>query len=415
MRNIYLFIVFFSLNLCNAQNLNVAGVIKRSGGKGIKNAVVKLEKSCQSTITDENGYFSIINDISKQGSLKLTINDSSLNLYINERIKAEVYCIDNKFKKTPLIRNEFDSGSYSIRLPAEGDKVLKSCVVKVKGGRYIIVNRSLVKTNNRKPVQKKWSSPKFIRNTSEDRDILSVIKKGFLNHQQLIENYNNVDIEINMIENEGFLKDVDGNVYNTVKIGGQIWTVENLRTTKYNDGTSIPYVQENELWRNLTGPAFCYYNNMNVKDTIKKYGIMYNWEVINSGELAPEGWRIPNDTDWIILENFLIANGFNWDSKTRGNKIAKSIASKVGWQKTAFEGAIGKDMNKNNRTGFSAFPSGFRLGDGRFINIGCVYFWSSSSSDSLRAHSRSLYYGSSLLMRNSCDKKFAMPIRLVKK
>ena len=129
----------------------------------------------------------------------------------------------------------------------------------------------------------------------------------------------------------GTITDFDGNGYQAVKIGNQVWTVENLRTTKYNDGTAIPYVTDSAAWVNLTTPGYCYFNNMVNADSIRKFGALYNWYAVDTKKLAPAGWHVPTDAEWDTLENYLIANGYNWDGTTDSNKIAKSLAAKTDW------------------------------------------------------------------------------------
>jgi uncharacterized protein (TIGR02145 family) len=99
------------------------------------------------------------------------------------------------------------------------------------------------------------------------------------------------------------LTDKDGNIYKTVTLGTQIWMAENLRTTKYNDGTDIPKVTVNNDWYNLTTDAYCWYNNDETafKDT---YGALYNGFAANT-KLCPTGWHIPSNADWTDLGNYL--------------------------------------------------------------------------------------------------------------
>src|SRR5674476_633708 len=98
--------------------------------------------------------------------------------------------------------------------------------------------------------------------------------------------------------------DIEGNVYHTVKIGTQTWMVENLKTTKYKDGTAIPLVTDNKVWINLPTPAYCWYDNdaTTYKNT---YGALYNWYAVNTGKLAPTGWHIPTDAEWTTLQNYV--------------------------------------------------------------------------------------------------------------
>jgi len=189
--------------------------------------------------------------------------------------------------------------------------------------------------------------------------------------------------------------DIDGNVYQTLKIGTQTWMVENLKTTKYNDGTSIPYVSDSTAWPKLSTPGYCFYNN----DAANKntYGALYNWYTINTGKLAPTGWHVPTDAEWTTLENYLIANGYNYDGTTTGNKIAKSLAATILWNTDTTDwapstniGDIGNDLTKNNNSGFAGLPGGARLSEGRnlspgrfsnsrFLTIGYNGIWWSST------------------------------------
>ena len=174
--------------------------------------------------------------------------------------------------------------------------------------------------------------------------------------------------------------DIDGNVYHVITIGTQTWMVENLKTTKYNDGTAIPNVTTNTAWAALSTGAYCNYNN---NETIgNKYGRLYNWNAIKTGKLAPTGWHVPTDVEWTNLENYLIANGYNYDGTTTGNKIAKSLASTTtDWTLSTNAGAVGNDLTKNNKSGFTALPDGFRYGpDGNFYFFGTnTYWWTSTA------------------------------------
>ena len=96
------------------------------------------------------------------------------------------------------------------------------------------------------------------------------------------------------------INDIDGNAYNKVTIGRQTWLVENLRTTKYNDGTLIPLVQDNTAWSNLITPGYCWFDNDEVANK-NPYGALYNWYAVNTGKLCPSGWHVPTDTEWTTL------------------------------------------------------------------------------------------------------------------
>ena len=119
-------------------------------------------------------------------------------------------------------------------------------------------------------------------------------------------------------------------------------------------------------------------------------------------EFAPEGWHVPTDLEWFILEEYLIAAGYNYDGTTTENKIAKAMASTTGWSSNTTTGAIGNDQSLNNSSGFNAFPEGQRFHSGEFIEEGDnAFFWSSTEvgGNSNSAWYRSLSYNSRGLYR----------------
>lgn len=209
------------------------------------------------------------------------------------------------------------------------------------------------------------------------------------------------------------ITDIDGNVYPTVKIGTQTWTIENLRTTRYLDGTLIPLVTDGAQWGNLSTPGYCWYNNNKIVN--KKYGILYNWYALDYKKIAPPGWHIPTDVDWIRLENYLIDNKFNYDGSVSGNLIAKSLAAQKSWVTSAITGSIGNTLSQNNKSGFSAIPGGFRNTWGKFDSLGNVCcFWSATESDALTAYSSFLNLGQLGLCGQIFSKKCGFSVRLVK-
>jgi uncharacterized protein (TIGR02145 family) len=216
----------------------------------------------------------------------------------------------------------------------------------------------------------------------------------------------------------GTVTDIDGNVYKTIGIGNQIWMAESLRTTKYRNGEAIPIVTDNSAWNALTTGAYCNYNNMNDLDTISKYGRLYNWfTVADSRNIAPEGWHVPTDAEWTTLENYLIANGYNYDGTLTGNKIAKSLASVTLWKSSTGSGDVGNTDYPaiRNKTGFTALPSGMREQNGsfypeRYYNT----LWSATGLDAYRAWDRGVYYSSSDVFRNSYNKLVGCSVRCIK-
>ena len=151
--------------------------------------------------------------------------------------------------------------------------------------------------------------------------------------------------------------DIDGNVYHTIKIGTQVWMVENLKTTRYNDGTAIPLVTDNAAWSNLSTPGYCWYNNdaSTYKNT---YGALYNWFTINTGKLAPPGWHVPSDADWTSLTTYL-----------GGENVAGGKMKAIGTIESGTGLWYAPNTDATNESGFTAIPAGERFNIGSFYNI----------------------------------------------
>lgn len=169
------------------------------------------------------------------------------------------------------------------------------------------------------------------------------------------------------------MTDVDGNVYKTVKIGDQIWVMENLKVTHYNDGTEIPYVTSDADWLAAGAsktPARCFYNND--PELGKVYGGLYNWYTINTGKLAPKGWHVPTNKEWskLIVTLVGIVGDYSYGHACR----------EVGTEhwKAPNEGAT-------NVSGFTALPGGSRYityaGILEFTDLTTDAVWWSSDED----------------------------------
>jgi uncharacterized protein (TIGR02145 family) len=174
---------------------------------------------------------------------------------------------------------------------------------------------------------------------------------------------------------DNLIRDADGNVYHTVTIGSQIWAVENLKTTKYDDNTDIPLVTDNAEWAALSTPACCWYNNDIANKEV--YGALYNWYTVSTNKLCPNGWHVPTDADWTNLTEYLTNNGYGYEGS--GEDIGKSVADTSGWTIDPTAGNVGNDQSSNNSSGFTAIPSGNRHMNGSFASIGDIDCWWSAT------------------------------------
>jgi uncharacterized protein (TIGR02145 family) len=185
----------------------------------------------------------------------------------------------------------------------------------------------------------------------------------------------------------GSATDIDGNVYKTINIGTQTWMAENLKTTRYNDGSEIPYVTDNSEWVALKTGAYRWYEN-DAENYKNLYGALYNWYTVKTGKLCPVGWHVPGDDEWKQLE---IALGMteeeadSWGGEDygdigRGTDQGNKMKAISGW--TSWEGVNG---NGNNSSGFSALPGGDTDWYGWYEIAGqCTSWWTSTQEGSGR-------------------------------
>jgi len=202
------------------------------------------------------------------------------------------------------------------------------------------------------------------------------------------------------------VKDIEGNKYRTVKIGTQIWMAENLKTTRYNDGTAIPVVEKYGDWVELSTPAYCWYNNDSAnKET---YGALYNWYTVQTDKLCPEGWHVASEEEWKELGVILGDDGNAGDAlKEKGT---------LHW-KSPNEGAT-------NSSGFTALAGGYRSFDGTFNLLKSDGFWWSSTESTWYRKSpdatptiaffRNLMYDGHDIYRNASEKSNGFNVRCIK-
>ena len=204
----------------------------------------------------------------------------------------------------------------------------------------------------------------------------------------------------------GGVIDIDGNRYNSVIIGTQEWMKENLNVSKYSDGTIIPQVTDPTAWAALTIGAWCYYNNTTANGTT--YGKLYNWYAVVGiydaaslnnpalrKQLAPNGWHVPSNQEWITLTTYL------GGESVAGGKM-KSIGTTL-W--------TSPNTGATNNSGFSGLPGGCR-DIGPFYSIGNYgFWWSSSEYNTTSVHLRDLDYDNATAYGYAGIKTVGMSVR----
>jgi uncharacterized protein (TIGR02145 family) len=197
----------------------------------------------------------------------------------------------------------------------------------------------------------------------------------------------------------GSVSDIDGNVYKTIQIGTQLWMAQNLRTTKYNDGTSIPEVTDGTEWNNLTTPGYCWYNNdaSSFKDT---FGALYNWNAVSTNKLCPTGWHVPVDSEFSSL--FLVLGYSGETIRETGN---------THW--------LSNNTGSTNSSGFTGLPGGFRNTgqEGMFAAMSEEsMWWSGTDKGALGGYLASWWDWESgiTITQYQGDKNYGMSVRCVK-
>lgn len=211
------------------------------------------------------------------------------------------------------------------------------------------------------------------------------------------------------------ITDIDGNIYNTVSIGTQCWTKENLRTTKYTDGTDIPLNSTGGVAGNVSGEDWSTQTTgqrtiyAQSSGNLTDYGYLYNWFAVkgisisgSNKNICPTGWHVATDAEWTVLTTYL--GGVS----VAGGKM-KAISSL--W-------AAGSNGGATDESGFSALPGGKRSDSNGLFNEGVQfgYFWSSTENPSLSTTGfyRYVWYNNTAVDRSSGNKKSGYAVRCIK-
>ena len=193
--------------------------------------------------------------------------------------------------------------------------------------------------------------------------------------------------------------DLDGNIYKTIVIGTQTWMAENLRTTRYSNGESLPVVTNDTTWSQLTAGAYCNYENTTNDTAIATYGRLYNWYAVNdSRKIAPKGWHVPTYDEWLVLIHFL------GNDTITGGKMKE--AGLKHWNSP--------NTGADNSSGFTSLPGSFR-GFYVFYSPGIdANFWSGSEFDADNAYGCDNQFQNRTAYCGFSNKQFGFSIRCVK-
>jgi uncharacterized protein (TIGR02145 family) len=411
---------------------DISGIVTDTGATPIAGAVVQLEKGGQTATTGTDGSFKLSastgilpgNGKLLPKGLSAGITDNLMTLTIAERSAVEIATFDLNGKALSTVRKTLDAGSHSIELPQRGSGIY---LYKVKSGNreFVLKGNSVGRAASGSGVTAQGLSSNSLAKQAKVavaiNDVIAATKDGYLNYRCVQYNFDTSGIAIKMLASAGTVTDTDGNVYQTVRIGNQVWMAENLRVTKYNDGSAITKVTDSVAWANihyLGTPAYCYYNNTTNADSIKNYGALYNWYAVDTKKLAPAGWHVPTDSEWEVMQSYLVMHGYNYNgtTDTSNNETAMALAAQTDWYSYTGAGSPGNNLTKNNSSGFSALPGGFRNWSVGMFQFQSIYgdWWSATENPPGHAWDRNLYYGQGNLIRDSDWMNNGLSVRLVR-
>jgi len=211
-------------------------------------------------------------------------------------------------------------------------------------------------------------------------------------------------------ENDDNVTDIDGNVYKIISIGGNVWMAENLRTTKFRDGTAIPLVTGEADWAALSGAAYCWpENNASNKSTL---GGLYNgYAVLSNKGLCPSGWHVATDGDWIALELELeLPQAEAYLDAIRGEtqNVGGKLKATVNWD--------APNLGANNSSGFTAYGTGYRRPTGEFNWYRQWTGYLTTTTSVAQDHFWMRYLGYDLqgIDRHERDRQYGYSVRCVK-
>jgi uncharacterized protein (TIGR02145 family) len=249
-------------------------------------------------------------------------------------------------------------------------------------------------------------------------------RKGLQRITLIASNAYGFDVEtkegyVNVTQRTSVVNDIEGNIYRTVEIGNQWWMVENLKTTRFNDGTEIPLVISDIDWLESSTPAFRWYENDRATYG-ETYGGLYNWHTVNSGNLCPSGWHVPSDDDWKELERALGMLPEELDSTGfRGSFIGSKLADNAGLWKYYDNDTVFIESNIHFGTsGFTALAGGSLRSCPQGLCPSIIgmdaYWWSSTEFNRNEAYYRRLSGTTHTVVRFRDDKRNGYSVRCVK-
>jgi uncharacterized protein (TIGR02145 family) len=366
-----IFLLFVLIVLFPVMAVNITGTVK-SGAGGLEGVRVKLGKANLMTTTGPDGTFTLTDNTgmhyaahrtNEMAGYPFSVKNDRLVFNATEQMEATVTAFDCNGKLLAARKKAVAPGNDEIALPHFGTGV-RLYRIFVNNRQFTFTAVAGTASNGGQALPRTETGlARQAKASARIDDALMFIKQGYQYSRVVVKNPDTAGVLVTMKPlDTGTLTDAEGNVYRTVKIGNQYWTAENLRSTKYTDGSNI-------------GNACTFYGNTTDAAAKKKWGALYTDAAAKSSKIAPTGWRVPTGADWDALVNYLITNGYNYDGTTKTDKVAKALAAATDWPPSTDSGAIGNDLTLNNASGFSALPAGWKFWDGKFEKQTTGGYW----------------------------------------
>jgi|GEM_PF-2366695 uncharacterized protein (TIGR02145 family) len=393
-RNLFLFLLFLCPIVVFSQNFEVAGKAKVKVMDTDNTAEYIVVKQADGTLavrnlstiaTDGSNPANEIQDLTLVGSiLQITKNGTATEIDLSQ------YLDDTKLSENEVDGFVADNGYLMVHIDSMGVAALG----------YVAGTKTLTE----------------ILTESSDAGNEKITNLGYPIAAQDAATKSYVDLlkeqilELQLISGIR-VQDIDNNIYKTVTIGTQTWMGENLKTTRYNDGSAIPLIaDDNTAWETAStngAPAYTWYGD--VASNLITYGALYNWyatDTLSNGDknVCPVDWHVPTDVEWDELRDFLDLSS-NGNINTAGGKMKE--AGGAHWT-TPNKGAT-------NESGFAGLPGGFRDTNGTFDEIGNDgIWWSSTEDNTMNAWFRYLFYNYDYVLRNNFNKGFGISVRCLR-
>jgi len=347
---------------------------------------------------------------------------------VGQRVMSQTLPLSAGYYTMNLSLPHLSTGIYFLRFRGMEQQAIKL----MKVGSDVHYNTGLLSRGSIRVTSRSGVGLPLEKTTTEDEEFTIQVEKERYEAWSIteqIESDTHLTVPLVLLA-EHLLTDIDGNVYQTVKIGDQWWMAENIRVTRYRNGDAIPTNLDNTQWRNTTSGAYAIYPHGDAagidsdEEMVDAYGKLYNWyAAVDNRGLCPEGWHVPSDGDWTTLVNYVVAQGYP-DTNVVGGagnalKSRRQENSPLGAPWATSEHPRWDYPHSTHHGldvfGFSGLPGGYRASFGSYYNVGNYgYWWSSTEYDTNGAWLRYLGYYTGSVYSYANNRRIGFSVRCLR-